>query len=153
MKREPKPGESKLVHHTVETNHTAKFALDFHNYIIEAVQTAKFMLDTGERIGGFSLKPLPDGFAVWYLSPHPAIADVELTQNKVTVTGDTILLKTSVHSQQWIGTTLEERRLQGILAEAADLEQCAAIAIALKTGILIRVNEDILQELDKSTHN
>ena len=129
-KHPPGPGGPKLVHETVQTGHRAEFALDLLNYDPRAIGVAQKMFETGQTVGGFRLQlnaqPFPaiQKFLVLTVAP--------VSSNYVTVEdGSSILLATAILP----AATAETPE---VMEAAADIEQCAAIALALQLSDTIR---------------
>jgi len=119
MKRAPVAGEPKVIHFTTNTEHRAEFAFGEGNFQPQAVVTAGRMMATGEAVAGFRLERSGSTFLVYAKSKEP------ITRNSVSIHGLDVELQTTV-----LGAAAKERR--ETMEMAADLEQCAAVAIALE---------------------
>ena len=127
-KHPPGPGQPKLVHDTVQTRHRAEFALDLANYDPRSIRVAERMFQTGERIGGFQLKLIP---LLVQTHRHFLVITVEpVTSNYVGVEQGSIMLATNILP----AAAAEPPESLDMLA---DIEQCAAVALA------IQLSEDI----------
>jgi hypothetical protein len=136
MKREANEGEAFLSHHTTNTGHTRRFALTWQNYDPRAIRVAQRMLGTGETVGGFYLKALPPGLDPdGHMDPRRGFevllpGTAPITTNRVMVTDAGILLSTSILYAANDVVNEQDPNAPDIMAAAADLEQCAALAMA-----------------------
>jgi hypothetical protein len=129
MKREPKIGELFLSHYTTNTGDRKKFAIAWDSYDPRAIRVAQRMLEEpSAEVGGFTLRK-SEPAASFYGAPEAGfdvlIGGVAITSNAVEVD-----LMTGV----WLGTTILEDAAGASRDEmetAADLEQCAALALAM----------------------
>ena len=128
-KHPPGPGQPKLVHDTVQTRHRAEYALDFANYDPRSIRVAERMFETGESVGGFQFKLIP---LLLQTHRHFLVITVEpITSNYVGIEQGSIMLATNILP----AAAAEPAESLDMLA---DIEQCAAVALAMQLSDDIR---------------